>query len=182
MLDKFSPALGWMTYEATESGLRMVPFSKGWQHVNHRASLTKKWKLLELLPLPRLTYKDRDSMTYRSASIALMVYMLTHTNVYWPTFRPHLSESRKIQEGQLIHESVFHRLDDTTKSYVPSALIFDRSEWLDEELKERMKGQHMEEDRYKNDVSVLADLKKTKKTRITDTQLYRLAALTASGG
>jgi hypothetical protein len=64
-LDKFGPALRWMTYEAINNGLRMKPFEKQWSEYKSSESLTLGWKMLEILPLGRLTYKSEESVTRR---------------------------------------------------------------------------------------------------------------------
>jgi hypothetical protein len=64
-LDKFGPALRWMTYEAINSGLRMKTFDKQWGEYKPSESLTFGWKMLEILPLSRLTYKTEESVTHR---------------------------------------------------------------------------------------------------------------------
>jgi hypothetical protein len=64
-LDKFGPALRWMTYEAISNGLRMKTFDKQWGEYKSSESLTLGWKILEILPLSRLTYKAEESVTHR---------------------------------------------------------------------------------------------------------------------
>ena len=64
-LDKFGPALRWMTYEAISSGLRMTPFEKTWKEPEFRESLTGFWNVMEYYPFCRLSYEDQESTTYR---------------------------------------------------------------------------------------------------------------------
>jgi hypothetical protein len=64
-LDKFGPALRWMTYEAVNGGLRMMPFDKEWVEYKSSESLTLGWRILEILPLGRLTYKTEEGVTRR---------------------------------------------------------------------------------------------------------------------
>ena len=67
-LDKFGPALRWMTYEAISSGLRMSPFTKQWEEPKFNESLTGIWKAVEYIPFRRLSYQDQESTTHRCAA------------------------------------------------------------------------------------------------------------------
>ncbi|KAJ8494647.1 hypothetical protein ONZ45_g13171 [Pleurotus djamor] len=84
-LENFSDSLRWMTYEAQFCGLLIEPYTGNWVPVTPKESLTGVWMLLEIIPFGALSYKDKDSLTWR----------------------PHLGKPRKIQSGQLIHQSVF---------------------------------------------------------------------------
>ncbi|KAJ8521780.1 hypothetical protein ONZ45_g1557 [Pleurotus djamor] len=85
-LKNFGPALRWMTYEAMKYGLRIRPYEGKWETPQPTESLVGVfWLFLELLPFPRLTYADANSITL------------------WP----HLAAPRKVQPGQLVHQSVF---------------------------------------------------------------------------
>jgi hypothetical protein len=64
-LDKFGPALRWMTYEAINNGLRVKTVDKQWGEYKSSESLTLGWKILEILPLGRLTYEKEESVTRR---------------------------------------------------------------------------------------------------------------------
>jgi hypothetical protein len=64
-LNKFGPALRWMTYEAIGSGIRMKPFEQAWEEPVFNESMTSVWKALELVPLRQLSYADEDSMAFR---------------------------------------------------------------------------------------------------------------------
>jgi hypothetical protein len=64
-LNKFGPALRWMTYEAIISGLRIMTVNEQWGEYNSSESLTLGWKILEILPLGRLTYEKEESVTHR---------------------------------------------------------------------------------------------------------------------
>jgi hypothetical protein len=64
-LDKFGPALRWMTYEALSKGLKMTPFNKEWEVPKANESLTGIWNALEYLPFRRLSYEDQESTTKR---------------------------------------------------------------------------------------------------------------------
>jgi hypothetical protein len=60
-LDKFSPALRWMTYEAIDKGLKMKPFNKKWVDATKtEESLSGIWNALEYYPFRRLSYEDRE--------------------------------------------------------------------------------------------------------------------------
>ena len=64
-LNGFGPPLRWMLYEAMDSGLHVKPFKIGeWKSAEHNPSMTWVWKVLECLPLTRLTYetdtKEKD--------------------------------------------------------------------------------------------------------------------------
>ena len=64
-LNQFGPALRWMTYEAIQHGLRMMPYEGKWSVIKRKESLTWIWKVFEYLPLRRLTYADETSTTRR---------------------------------------------------------------------------------------------------------------------
>ncbi|EIN07755.1 hypothetical protein PUNSTDRAFT_34256, partial [Punctularia strigosozonata HHB-11173 SS5] len=86
-LDKFGPALRWMSYEALREGLLMIDFQGNWQQLKPTSSMRWYWKILESLPFKRLSYdphKDKEHALYT----------------------PHLSSPRQIMHGQRIHESV----------------------------------------------------------------------------
>jgi hypothetical protein len=62
-LDKFGPALRWMTYEAISNGLKMTPFDKKWEESEANESLTGVWNALEYLPFRRLSYENQENTT-----------------------------------------------------------------------------------------------------------------------
>jgi hypothetical protein len=62
-LNRFGPALRWMSYEAISNGLRMHPFSKKWERPKRNESLTGFWKVLEYMPFGRLTYESEEATT-----------------------------------------------------------------------------------------------------------------------
>jgi hypothetical protein len=64
-LNRFGPALRWMSYEAISNGLRMLPFSKKWEKPKRNKSLTGFWRVLEFVPFSRLTYVSEEDITYR---------------------------------------------------------------------------------------------------------------------
>ncbi|KAL0952458.1 hypothetical protein HGRIS_006726 [Hohenbuehelia grisea] len=106
-LDKFGPALRWMTYEAIGYGLKTVPYTHKWATMHPIESLTPIWKVVECLPLRHLSYKGKEGKTKR----------------------PHLGGSRIVQEGQQIHASVFESIGK--EAYIPAARIHDRKRWQD---------------------------------------------------
>jgi hypothetical protein len=64
-LDKFGPALRWMTHEAISKGLKMTPFNKEWEEPKANESLTGIWNALEYLPFRRLSYENQEITTNR---------------------------------------------------------------------------------------------------------------------
>lgn len=60
-LNRFGPAIRWVSYEAIGSGLKMKPFIGQWKNVAPTTSLTAGWWPLELLPIRRLSYADASS-------------------------------------------------------------------------------------------------------------------------
>ncbi|KAL0567498.1 hypothetical protein V5O48_014495 [Marasmius crinis-equi] len=82
------PSLRWMVTQARKAGLRIGPSYGEWgtsaEVLQIHESLNGIWKVFELLPFKRLSYKDERATT-RSL---------------------HRGEQRKIVKGQLIHESV----------------------------------------------------------------------------
>ncbi|EIN07509.1 hypothetical protein PUNSTDRAFT_71590 [Punctularia strigosozonata HHB-11173 SS5] len=86
-LDKFGPALRWMSYEALKEGLRMIDFRGNWQQLKPTNSMRWYWRILECLPFRRLSYDSKKEKEHA---------------VYFP----HLSSPRQIMHGQRIHESV----------------------------------------------------------------------------
>jgi hypothetical protein len=56
-LDKFGPALRWMSYEAIVHGLRMNHFQGKWEQPQYKSSMTRVWKLFEYIPFKRLVYE-----------------------------------------------------------------------------------------------------------------------------
>ncbi|KAK7060127.1 hypothetical protein VNI00_000891 [Paramarasmius palmivorus] len=88
-LNKNGPALRWMTTEASKAGLSLTPFAWNPENVTKgkdvNESLTGFWRLLEILPIKRLSYEDKQGVTRR----------------------PHLGGRRKVLPGQLVHRSVY---------------------------------------------------------------------------
>lgn len=64
-LERFGPALRWMLYEAMEFGLQVKPFQVGrWEAAVHNPSMGGFWRVLEYIPIPRLSYNgDRGDET-----------------------------------------------------------------------------------------------------------------------
>ncbi|EJD37487.1 WD40 repeat-like protein [Auricularia subglabra TFB-10046 SS5] len=55
-LDKFGPALRWMSSEATLAGLRIKEGPRKWEQVNVSKSMSLVWWIVEYLPIKRLSY------------------------------------------------------------------------------------------------------------------------------
>ncbi|KAJ8521783.1 hypothetical protein ONZ45_g1554 [Pleurotus djamor] len=100
-LTNFGPALRWMYHEAFNCGLRMKPAITHWAPLDLTPSLKGIWKALEVLPFKSLSYKGKDSITWK----------------------PHLGAGRKVQPGQLIHHSVLKRFKNAPPEtpYIPIA-------------------------------------------------------------
>ncbi|KAF8511901.1 hypothetical protein BU17DRAFT_96812 [Hysterangium stoloniferum] len=107
-LDRRHPAFLWMSYEAAWAGLRLMYSDVAWKWdelgpINE--SLTSVWKLLEYLPIKRLSYESGDSVTWR----------------------PHRGRGRKIQPGQKVHVSAAY----CQKSYSPKVVLpVDGTQWV----------------------------------------------------
>lgn len=64
-LDKFGPALRWMMYQGLALGLRVESFQGSWVGPTHVDSMQGWfWKVLEVLPLPRLSYIGDGEKTW----------------------------------------------------------------------------------------------------------------------
>ena len=56
-LERFGPPLRWMLYEAMEFGLRVKPLQVGkWAGPAHNPSMNRFWKIMEYIPVHRLSY------------------------------------------------------------------------------------------------------------------------------
>uniref|UniRef100_A0A0W0GDD2 Putative WD40 repeat-like protein n=2 Tax=Moniliophthora roreri TaxID=221103 RepID=A0A0W0GDD2_MONRR len=93
------PSLRWMTREAAMTGLLLNPSSTRWSKSTKqmKESLTLLWRVVEILPIKRLTYKDPER---------------TNQVTRWP----HLCRRREIVTGQLVHSSVYVAADDNYKN------------------------------------------------------------------
>ena len=60
----FGPALRWMSYEGLNCGLKMQPHMGQWSPITPNDSMTFFWKILEYIPLPRLSYQTADSVEW----------------------------------------------------------------------------------------------------------------------
>ncbi|KZV83395.1 WD40 repeat-like protein [Exidia glandulosa HHB12029] len=87
---KFGPALRWMSFEALLAGLRLKKSPQTWDDPKATNSLSLFWRLIELLPMKRLTY-NRIATSNTATS-------------RWP----HLSKRRIPGVHQRIHESAIH--------------------------------------------------------------------------
>ena len=64
-LDRGDPPLRWMSYEATQAGLKINTFEKSKSDsFEERSSIRGLWWLFELLPLPHLSYHDATHLTF----------------------------------------------------------------------------------------------------------------------
>jgi hypothetical protein len=61
-LNQFGPSLRWMSYEAIRCGLKMIPYRGEWRRLKPSSSMTGLWKIVELMPIKRLTYRDAESV------------------------------------------------------------------------------------------------------------------------
>ncbi|KAF9064616.1 hypothetical protein BDP27DRAFT_1425619 [Rhodocollybia butyracea] len=146
MSNQFGPAfLHWMTYEALCHHLKMHPFRDEWKSIQLAESLKGFWKLFEVIPFRRLTYKDQNQTTR------------------WP----HLGSPRLIQTGQLIHKSAFK------KDYVPKAKLLDGVVWNENYLKNQKlieKDPYLSADTL---MSSINDIKEPALRKITKTQKHK---------
>src|SRR5262249_43979292 len=60
-LDRFGPALRWMSYEAIHYGLKIEDRPFKWLTTKPTPSMNWWWKLFEYLPFTRLSYENEDS-------------------------------------------------------------------------------------------------------------------------
>jgi hypothetical protein len=56
-MQSFGPALRWMSYEAMRWGLRMELYHGKWEKFDNQSSMTLFWRIIECMPLTRLSYK-----------------------------------------------------------------------------------------------------------------------------
>ncbi|KAJ8481649.1 hypothetical protein ONZ45_g15247 [Pleurotus djamor] len=63
-LSNFTPSLRWMMFEAEVWGLRLIQAEGQWMVIHPKESLKGVWTLLECLPIPSLSYTDKDSVTW----------------------------------------------------------------------------------------------------------------------
>ncbi|KAK7442750.1 hypothetical protein VKT23_015997 [Stygiomarasmius scandens] len=130
-LNKFGPALRWMSYEAISHGLKMEAYRGEWEPLKPQESLNWFWWILELLPIAWLLYKAGESMGSET----------TKQNKESTVWRPHSGRSRLVQPGQLIHESVLKdrqpEENTTRREYTPKAYIHNDISWDQKTLKER---------------------------------------------
>ena len=60
----FGPALRWMSYEAISCGLKMQPHLGEWSPITDNVSMNFFWKILEYIPLSRLSYQTANSVEW----------------------------------------------------------------------------------------------------------------------
>jgi hypothetical protein len=71
-LNSFGPALRWMSYEAIYWGLRMKYHRGEWESLKPQSSMTWFWKIIECMPLTRLSYEHNEEpehTRYRQAPV-----------------------------------------------------------------------------------------------------------------
>ncbi|KAI0052957.1 WD40 repeat-like protein [Auriscalpium vulgare] len=85
----FGPALRWMKYEGMTNGLRVSPQTDQWKPLELNLSVGLFYKIIDLSPYRRLSYRDRES------------------TIRWP---PHRGAARQVKPGQKIHQSVFESM------------------------------------------------------------------------
>ncbi|KAK7060115.1 hypothetical protein VNI00_000879 [Paramarasmius palmivorus] len=106
-LNNNGPALRWMTTEASKAGLLLTPFAWRWDEIKKvkevNESLTGLWRILEILPIKRLSYASKDGVTRRQ----VFFFASPSNMILMRLFRPHLGRRRKIRPGQLVHRSVY---------------------------------------------------------------------------
>ncbi|KZV92974.1 hypothetical protein EXIGLDRAFT_674515 [Exidia glandulosa HHB12029] len=64
-LDRFGPSLRWMSFEATQLGLQLKATPYKWNDSQISESLAGFWKVLECLPLRRLSFNGAEHTTSR---------------------------------------------------------------------------------------------------------------------
>jgi hypothetical protein len=90
-----------------------------------------------------------------------------------------LGGARLIQEGQLIHESVFKRMAESEDEYLPKAVFSNGSSWRSLAL--LMPDHLVERDPYASAELVLSNLKNPETSKLTDGDFNVLSTLVASG-
>ena len=131
-LDRFGPSLRWMLSQAIAHELLVRPYQGGWSDPEPIDSMTWFWRILEILPLKRLSYDAAESDTTLwwyvlrwNATTKLVVIEIFY-------FRPHAAASRQIQKHQLIHESAvaYLRKESTEQAKTrPIARIRHNGSW-----------------------------------------------------
>ncbi|KZP16495.1 hypothetical protein FIBSPDRAFT_748573 [Athelia psychrophila] len=105
----------WMRNEAIMAGLHLEATDIKWKltDLEHHTTppLSTIWKILEHLPIKRLSYKGNQSTSRRFGSCFCFKFASTWASnaEHLIFFRPHRGKSRKIVQGQMIHVSVIFR-------------------------------------------------------------------------
>ncbi|THV02703.1 WD40 repeat-like protein [Dendrothele bispora CBS 962.96] len=134
--DHFGPALRWMSHQAIDCGLKMQPHRGDFKSMKPRESLTGLWKLLEVLPIRRLSYEGKNNTTH------------------WP----HYGRTRQVQPGQKIHESVIDLKGRKSSGYYePKAHIPNQVSWESKIGVKKEMHNMIEEDVYTSLTTILSD-------------------------
>ncbi|EJD37489.1 WD40 repeat-like protein, partial [Auricularia subglabra TFB-10046 SS5] len=119
-LDKFGPALRWMSWEATLAGL-LVESPDSWEPMSVSISMTTVWRIVECLPIKRMLYPGQNGGNVPNKQhLAWLRHIFTRrvaggdgdnkhdesTNNA-PVEQPHFFARRHIQPFQRIHQSVY---------------------------------------------------------------------------
>jgi hypothetical protein len=168
-----------MSYEAIQCGLKMQPHQGEWSRITPTDSMTGVWKILEYIPVPRLSYKDADSVQWwyvfiNSSFFFLQLRAALHSFSYH--FRPpHQKHPRQVQDGQLIHHSV---LEELAKGYKPKAYMSSTNFNWDKNTLEKLK--MIETDPYAQAGDILFRLSKPDLS-IMPADVHVLRTLSSSG-
>ncbi|EJD37496.1 WD40 repeat-like protein [Auricularia subglabra TFB-10046 SS5] len=95
-LNKFGPALRWMSWEATLAGLKLVETPDSWEAIGVSKSMTMVWRIVECLPIKRLSYPRHEPRWQEDGPVEQSF-----------TWLPHFFARRRIQPRQRIHQSVY---------------------------------------------------------------------------
>jgi hypothetical protein len=79
--DRFGPALRWMCYEAIQWGIRLEQDKGKWYESTPKSSMNWFWRLIECMPIKRLSYKGPDSTSRRCASQSLLLDLRLYTSL-----------------------------------------------------------------------------------------------------
>ncbi|KIJ94466.1 hypothetical protein K443DRAFT_12099 [Laccaria amethystina LaAM-08-1] len=140
-MDRSTPPLRWMIFEAGAAGLRTALFErelKDTEQINFIESLTWHWLFFEICPFKRLTFTRNENGKPETTR--------------WP----HRGKGRKIHPGQKIHSSLVRAGGSTADHYTPKARSYlddkrsfwkllraeDKAltdEWLEVDLSEHIK-------------------------------------------
>ncbi|KAK7025539.1 hypothetical protein VNI00_015892 [Paramarasmius palmivorus] len=91
------PSLRWMTREAAATGLLLTPSSTKWSKTTKdvHESMNALWRILEILPIKRLSYKNGTHTTRN-----LVTGQLIHESVPWELDHKAMQKVKKFIEAQ----------------------------------------------------------------------------------